>query len=373
MNDESISFLPLPIGDHQNQYRVSYLRPNGEQRSVLIQCLGETVEALITSFIEQHEPKLPVNRIHAVDMSDHEIRNHYRPSDRLKRINEDQLTLIERPNKTVEQDHVELRFIDRKTRKPFRPPVFLIRPKYRCKYSDLIGQINQIRDHLFQKSNIPAAPNDRLSWNDDRATVRPLEREKDSNDSLLFMKGITIEIEHEWAEHYNTRCNIHQSNSGSSLNGLLEDLFREEPLIGDYHCSKCSGLRPAKQKTDLLLPIPPVVIIQLKRFNYDTNSDAKIDSYISFPLTDLDLGRYVYREDPTATPAPMLYNLVAVSNHTGSLVSGHYITYAKNDRNKRWYSFNDEKVREITDEKDIVTKNAYILVYVQQCSNKSES
>jgi ubiquitin C-terminal hydrolase len=95
---------------------------------------------------------------------------------------------------------------------------------------------------------------------------------------------------------------------------------------------------------------------------YDTYSDAKIDTYIDFPLRDLNLSQYITQIDGKKTNISALYDLVAVSNHTGTLVSGHYITYARNDRNKRWYSFNGEITQEIRDEKDIVTKNAYILV-----------
>ncbi|CAF0988119.1 unnamed protein product [Rotaria sordida] len=144
------------------------------------------------------------------------------------------------------------------------------------------------------------------------------------------------------------------------------DFFREEPLNGDYYCSKCLDLKTARQKADLVLPLPPVLIIQLKRFTYDLDSSAKIDTYIDFPLRDLDLGQYIIQNNDEKTNVSTLYDLVAVSNHTGSLVAGHYITYARNDRNKKWYSFNDETIREIIDEHDIVTKNAYILVYIQR-------
>ncbi|CAF1232492.1 unnamed protein product [Rotaria sordida] len=160
--------------------------------------------------------------------------------------------------------------------------------------------------------------------------------------------------------------NNHLSSINPSLNSLLVDFFREEPLNGDYYCSKCLDLKTARQKADLVLPLPPVLIIQLKRFTYDLDSSAKIDTYIDFPLRDLDLGQYIIQNNDEKTNVSTLYDLVAVSNHTGSLVAGHYITYARNDRNKKWYSFNDETIREIIDEHDIVTKNAYILVYIQR-------
>ncbi len=100
-------------------------------------------------------------------------------------------------------------------------------------------------------------------------------------------------------------------------------------MNGDYYCSKYLGLKETRQKADLALPLPPVLIIQLKRFTYDTYSDAKIDTYIDFLLTDLNLSKYVSHNADKNTNVSALYNLMAVSNHTGTLISGHYTTYAR--------------------------------------------
>ena len=183
------------------------------------------------------------------------------------------------------------------------------------------------------------------------------------SDVMPRMDRLTVEIDSEWVQKYVGCCTFERSPTNHSLTNLLEDFFREEPLDGDYYCSKCRDLKKAKQKADLVLPLPRVLIIQLKRFTYDAHSDAKIETYIDFPIQDLDLKPYIAQTDGNI---PASYDLVAVSNHTGTLLGGHYTTYARNYRNKRWYSFNDEITREITDEKDVVTKNAYILVYVKR-------
>ncbi|CAF4507662.1 unnamed protein product, partial [Rotaria magnacalcarata] len=62
------------------------------------------------------------------------------------------------------------------------------------------------------------------------------------------------------------------------------------------------------------------------------------------------------------------YDLVAVSNHTGGLTSGHYTAYSKNLQDGNWYSFDDDVVRQLNSDNNVVTKNAYILVYVQRTS-----
>ncbi|CAF0789747.1 unnamed protein product [Adineta steineri] len=145
------------------------------------------------------------------------------------------------------------------------------------------------------------------------------------------------------------------NESEVSLNKLVNDFLKEEELDGLYYCSKCQVLQSAKQKTSICHPLPPVIIVQLKRFTFDETNE-KLNALVKYPLENWK----VLNDDNS------LYDLVAVSMHAGNLKQGHYTTYAKNDGDKAWYSFNDDRICEITDEKDIITKNAYILVYVKQ-------
>ncbi|XP_036392640.1 ubiquitin carboxyl-terminal hydrolase 32-like isoform X5 [Megalops cyprinoides] len=59
-----------------------------------------------------------------------------------------------------------------------------------------------------------------------------------------------------------------------------------------------------------------------------------------------------------------IYNLYAISCHSGILGGGHYVTYAKNPNNK-WYCYNDSSCKEVHSE-EIDTDSAYILFYEQQ-------
>ena len=52
----------------------------------------------------------------------------------------------------------------------------------------------------------------------------------------------------------------------------------------------------------------------------------------------------------------IVYDLFSICNHTGGLNGGHYYSYCKNQNNK-WYEFNDERVKEISQE-NIITNNA---------------
>uniref|UniRef100_A0A673L447 ubiquitinyl hydrolase 1 n=1 Tax=Sinocyclocheilus rhinocerous TaxID=307959 RepID=A0A673L447_9TELE len=59
-----------------------------------------------------------------------------------------------------------------------------------------------------------------------------------------------------------------------------------------------------------------------------------------------------------------LYNLYAISCHSGIMGGGHYVTYAKNP-NEKWYCYNDSSCKEVHSD-EIDTDSAYILFYEQQ-------
>uniref|UniRef100_A0A8B9KYV4 ubiquitinyl hydrolase 1 n=1 Tax=Astyanax mexicanus TaxID=7994 RepID=A0A8B9KYV4_ASTMX len=59
-----------------------------------------------------------------------------------------------------------------------------------------------------------------------------------------------------------------------------------------------------------------------------------------------------------------VYDLYAISCHSGILGGGHYVTYAKNP-NDKWYCYNDSSCKEVNPE-EIDTDSAYILFYEQQ-------
>jgi len=58
---------------------------------------------------------------------------------------------------------------------------------------------------------------------------------------------------------------------------------------------------------------------------------------------------------------PSIYDLYAVSNHSGSLGGGHYTAYTK--VNDSWFCFNDESVTPVSNEKILQSSSAYVLFY----------
>uniref|UniRef100_A0A8D3BMW7 Ubiquitin carboxyl-terminal hydrolase 32 n=1 Tax=Scophthalmus maximus TaxID=52904 RepID=A0A8D3BMW7_SCOMX len=65
-----------------------------------------------------------------------------------------------------------------------------------------------------------------------------------------------------------------------------------------------------------------------------------------------------------------IYNLYAISCHSGIMGGGHYVTYAKNP-NEKWYCYNDSSCKEVHTE-EVDTDSAYILFYEQQGVNYSQ-
>ena len=63
-------------------------------------------------------------------------------------------------------------------------------------------------------------------------------------------------------------------------------------------------------------------------------------------------------------PVPT-YNLFGISNHSGTLYSGHYIAQCRHPFTHQWHEFNDASVHRLNDDGRIVSANAYVLFYEQ--------
>ncbi|CAM2714552.1 unnamed protein product [Rotaria socialis] len=369
-NNEPFTFLPLPITNF-HQRSVLYIKTDGEQRLVSLEVDSSvvTVGELVDCFLKQHEPKLTRKRIQAVQLLNHSVETVYDSGRSLRYIPEAEFALVECLEATTHELHIWCHFIHHSTNKEFRPPILLICPDENCSYLHISEQIDQILGHLCSITNAPMSACD-VYWRNRKRKLSKLSITTNSDTDLPHITGVHIEMATKWVDIYKQHYCINHSNDNLRLANLLTDFFREDYLDGDYHCEKCSKLTVARHKSDLCLPLPHVLIIQLKRFTYDVNSNQKIDTYISCPLYDLDLDKYIVK-DNSDIPENNLwtkYDLVAVSNHTGGLVSGHYTAYSKNPQDGNWYSFDDDMVRQLSSGNNVVTKNAYMLFYVQRTS-----
>ncbi|KAL9675747.1 hypothetical protein QQ045_003953 [Rhodiola kirilowii] len=120
-----------------------------------------------------------------------------------------------------------------------------------------------------------------------------------------------------------------------------------ECMDGDNkYQSEQYGLQDAK-KGVLFIDFPPVLQLQLKRFEYDFNRDTmvKINDRYEFPLQlDLDRENGKYLSQDANKSVRNLYTLHSVLVHSGGIHGGHYYAYIRPTLSDQWYKFDDEKV-----------------------------
>lgn len=198
-----------------------------------------------------------------------------------------------------------------------------------------------------------------------------------------------------------TTNNNNLSNSSQSLNNnnmtTLNDcfeLFTQCEELSDensWMCTKCKKQTNAYKKL-CISSVPPVLCIHLKRFFYKSKTtNFKLTTPIWFPVSNLDMSRYLAKTNSTSsssrtssideldsTPSnpSYIYDLFAVCNHKGqNMANGHYTAYCKNPVDTRWYCFDDSTCTPLFDTNQaasnihntgsgsVCTENAYILFY----------
>ena len=173
------------------------------------------------------------------------------------------------------------------------------------------------------------------------------------------------------------------------------DSYAAEEILDneDKYETEKYGKQKAK-KGIKFLSFPPVLLLQLKRFEYNSKKDnlVKINDYFEY-YDEIELTKYLDPSSEKCSKEENTYILHSVIVHQGNANSGHYYAYIKQSKNpKDWLLFNDEHVRpadryeifkqnyggnyEIFKNKgglgEIVSNNinyersAYILVYIQK-------
>ena len=133
-------------------------------------------------------------------------------------------------------------------------------------------------------------------------------------------------------------------NEGApSLEKLITNRYADSSI--EYRCTRCERVTLSSGKCPQFYT--------LNRFTNITGL-RKIQRQVRFPLEGLDVSKY----------GDNLHNrldLYAVSNHYGTMRSGHYTVYCKVD-NDRWINFDDQNTSEVSESR-VCSPAAYILFY----------
>jgi ubiquitin C-terminal hydrolase len=193
--------------------------------------------------------------------------------------------------------------------------------------------------------------------------------------------------------------------------------FIEDEKLEDIICPKCKSFDDLSKRLTIWRP-PPVLIVQLKRFQFDRTSRRKLNNKIDFPLDGFDIGPFLApskqldmikskikeeglmqsvsidakgdmkelnkegstegkvdnNDDDNEEDICTIYDLYAAVHHIGALGGGHYVATIRDcsnenesvDNKDNWYYFNDNHVKTIMDNNDVSSSSAYVLFYMRR-------
>lgn len=141
-----------------------------------------------------------------------------------------------------------------------------------------------------------------------------------------------------------------------NLEAAFKDYIAEEIMDGENrYQAEGFGLQDAK-KGVIFQSFPPVLHLQLKRFEYDFMRDVnvKINDRYEFPL-EIDLKAYIDPEE-IQSDDNWNYRLHGVLVHSGDVHGGHYFVLIKPEPNGKWYKLDDDRVIPVLD-KEVLEEN----------------
>jgi hypothetical protein len=138
----------------------------------------------------------------------------------------------------------------------------------------------------------------------------------------------------------------------------------EQLCVSCSHCASAS----ASATTFLAAPLPPLLVLTLKRFESEAGAMCKRTVPVSIPLT-LSLAPFMpSSSSSTGTSAALPYTLMSLIVHCGTLQEGHYLAYFQ--QRGRWWRGDDSDVTEVVDAQAMldsveVSQGVYMVFYSQ--------
>ncbi|TPX33084.1 hypothetical protein SmJEL517_g03920 [Synchytrium microbalum] len=159
------------------------------------------------------------------------------------------------------------------------------------------------------------------------------------------------------------------------LEASFQAFTAREDLIGDnQYRADDFGLQDAV-KFIRFKTLPPVLHLQLKRFQYDVEKDSMRKIYRRHTFPDrMDLSQFNIPAAEGGPKTPQIYILQGVLVHSGGVHGGHYRAYLRPSVLDDWFEFDDGLVTRIPAKKvyefgfggEGSNKSAYMLIYVRE-------
>ncbi|EDQ87095.1 uncharacterized protein MONBRDRAFT_38117 [Monosiga brevicollis MX1] len=191
--------------------------------------------------------------------------------------------------------------------------------------------------------------------------------------------------------------------SHDTMHEALLDSVQGEMFTGanQYRCQEC-GVKVDAMKRSCIKTLPPMLMVQLKRFGYDLQTFQPVKHNVRFEFPqELDLEPYTYgyltqkeRQEaqeaasdadnaadavdlgpansegvsPAEIPPCCKYRLQGVVVHMGSASAGHYYSFSRTRETPttladgsagKWLKFNDEQVTEVIVNRDLCEDQFY--------------
>lgn len=168
----------------------------------------------------------------------------------------------------------------------------------------------------------------------------------------LYVKCVNVDYELSRVEPFwDIQLNV---RGMANLQELFQNYVEPELLSGDnrYDAGGTHGYQDAK-KGVFFQWFPPVLHLQLKRFEYDFMADdlVKIDDLYEYP-DEIDLAPFLGDVPDHIKQQNWTYALHGVLVHQGSVSNGHYYAMLKPTNNSDslygWYRFDDDKVWKVS-------------------------
>lgn len=132
----------------------------------------------------------------------------------------------------------------------------------------------------------------------------------------------------------------------------LKNLTKPETLHGDFDSPRGPGMKATKQV--FVETLPPVLILHLKRFQYDSAGTQKIWKKVGYPL-ELEIPKEVFpphkRGGLAVHGGLPKYRLVGVVYHHGKIANGgHYTVDVRRQNEREWIRLDDTVIRRVRSE-----------------------